>query len=72
MMHQVIDGTRGTDAFEVSSGWRDMWSPQGSSPLETSSTEIWGTTSLNGQVVQQLGTVPSPLPTQSTPPRYER
>jgi hypothetical protein len=71
VMRQVVDGTHGTDAFEVSSGWRDMWSPRGSSLLETSSTELWRTVSLNGQIVQQSGAVPSasPLPTQSTPPR---
>lgn len=59
---QTVDGTHGTDAFEIATGWRDLWSEQGSDVLESSSTQLWQTVTVNGNVVQQTGTAPTPQP----------
>lgn len=69
---RVLDGSQSGTPFEVASGSRDMWTPNGNALQETSSTSIWSTISVNGQIVQQSGIVPTPTPTSTpTPPPLE-
>ncbi|MHB8432767.1 MAG: hypothetical protein ACYC8W_01215 [Candidatus Tyrphobacter sp.] len=69
LVRQLVDGTHGNQPFELASGKRDMWSGASTVLIETSSTALWSTTSINGQIVQQSGLVPSPLPQETPTPR---
>ncbi len=75
LVRQLVDGTHGNQPFELASGKRDMWSAGSDALIETSSTALWSTTSVNGQIVQQSGLVPSPPPlpqASPTPPGGRR
>ncbi len=68
VVRQLLDGTHAGQPFELASGKRDMWSAGGGALIETSSTALWSTTSVNGQIVQQSGLVPSPPPLPQASP----
>lgn len=66
IVRQFIDGSQvapgGVEPFELASGKRDMWLPSGSGVLEVSSSSLWETERVNGEIVNQSGDVPSPAP----------
>lgn len=66
IVRQLIDGSQvtpqGVEPFELASGKRDMWVPSGGSVLEMSSSSLWETERVNGEIVHESGDVPSPAP----------
>ncbi|MGH7736816.1 MAG: hypothetical protein ACREMP_02930 [Candidatus Tyrphobacter sp.] len=62
--HDVV-ATASGHAITLGDGTRDMWTPQGASYVETSSTQTWSTVTVDGRVVHQSGDVPSPSPSGS-------
>lgn len=61
-VQRVLDGSQSSTPFEIVSGDRDIWTTAADGPKEASSTLIWATTSVNGQIVRQSGIVPTPTP----------
>lgn len=56
--------------FEIAGSSVDTWTGADAGALvETSSVSIWTTLSINGQIVQRTGQVPSPSPLPTSSPR---
>ncbi len=71
MSRRLIDGTDPAShkaPLELAGGTRDMWIEQGNGLVETSSMGLWGTVSVNGQIVRTSGDVPSSPPLETNPP----
>ncbi len=68
VMRQTIDAAQGPHTLVIASGKRDMWTPQGTALVETSSLPLWATDSADGRIIQQSGNVPSPAPSLSPSP----
>jgi len=71
-VEQAFYGTIGKSKspFEIAGSSVDTWTGADAGTLiETSSVSIWTTLSINGQIVQRTGQVPSPSPLPASSPR---
>lgn len=62
LVRQTLDAMQGSKKYEIVSGRREMWTQANGQLAETSSLPLWRTVSVDGQIIQQTGTVPSPGP----------
>lgn len=69
IVQQEIDGTFTGKPVRIDAGKRDLWDDQAGGPVLTSTSSIWQTVYLNGQLQQETGTPPSTPPLSVPSPR---